>query len=131
MPRWFQGGAASDEEIKAKFQADVETLASGACDTWLGQHPWNSLAGIILMDQFTRQIYRGTPQIYALPWDKLVLPCVPPAYHAIGLSPQCLVVVMRGCARGFDRSACGLEATSQVGSCMHLHLSITGSRMAS
>lgn len=62
---WFMGGAALDEEIKAQFGADLAGVAVGKYDPWL-EHPYNAMAAIILMDQFSRNVYRGTPQAFAL-----------------------------------------------------------------
>lgn len=42
----------------------MDALRNGTIDNWLAR-PRECLAGIILMDQFTRNIYRGTPDMYA------------------------------------------------------------------
>lgn len=59
FPKWFGKSDTTDQEIKHKFAGSVEAIRSGTIDTWLAR-PRECLAGIILMDQFTRNIYRGT-----------------------------------------------------------------------
>lgn len=62
--RWFQGGAALDEEIRTRFGADVVQAVGGALQSWEG--PIHSrLALVILLDQFSRNVYRGTAQAFA------------------------------------------------------------------
>ncbi len=50
--------APAPQEIKAKFSADIEAVAAGKYDPWMEQ-PYNAMAAIILMDQFTRWGARG------------------------------------------------------------------------
>ena len=64
MSRWFMGGEEVDAEIKEKFGAHVEAMRSGEHDSWKDE-PMSCLAGIVLMDQFTRNAYRDTPQMCA------------------------------------------------------------------
>lgn len=61
---WFQGGAEVDSEIRNRFEALVVEAASGQLDYWK-QAPRGRLALIVLVDQFPRNIYRGTPQVFA------------------------------------------------------------------
>eukprot|EP00775_Hariotina_reticulata_P008910 gene8908-9087_t len=63
--RWFKGGAEVDQYIKDHFTRDVEALAAGQYDNWL-QQPCSALAGIVLADQFTRNIYRGSARAFSL-----------------------------------------------------------------
>ncbi|KIY97844.1 hypothetical protein MNEG_10118 [Monoraphidium neglectum] len=66
---WWRGGPDLDAEIKAKFGRDLEAVAAGELDGWedpTGTNPLNTLAGVILMDQFSRNVYRGTPGAFAL-----------------------------------------------------------------
>lgn len=62
---WFEGGTEVDKEILDLFGTDVEHLSLGLYDTWI-EHPYNGLAAVLLMDQFTRNIYRGKPQAFFL-----------------------------------------------------------------
>jgi uncharacterized protein (DUF924 family) len=67
MPRqlewWFRGGA--DAEINRRFRPLHERAARGLLDDW-SDHPNSRLALILVLDQFSRSIYRGDPRAYAL-----------------------------------------------------------------
>jgi uncharacterized protein (DUF924 family) len=63
--KWFGAGDALDHDIKEKFGKDVEAIGAGQYDDWLSSSLVEGLAGIILMDQFTRNMYRRTPQMCA------------------------------------------------------------------
>lgn len=64
--QWFMGGEELDKTIKEKFGQDVEAIKTGKVDDWKSKSPFECLAGIILMDQFTRNMYRGTKDMYCL-----------------------------------------------------------------
>lgn len=66
MGIWFRGGPQVDQEVKEKFGTDVDSIASGAYDSWMEHSHTTCLAGIILMDQYTRNVYRGSKQAFAL-----------------------------------------------------------------
>jgi uncharacterized protein (DUF924 family) len=59
MQRWFMGGAAVDAEIRENFGVLVEKARAGALDAW-SETPRGTLALIILIDQFSRNLYRGS-----------------------------------------------------------------------
>lgn len=59
---WFRGG--SDAEIVARFPALAERAASGALDRW-ADTPSSRLALILVLDQFSRSLHRGTPRAFA------------------------------------------------------------------
>ncbi len=61
---WFGGGAELDDEIKARFRETHLALASGAGGEW-NSTPENRLAMIVVLDQFPRNIYRGTALAFA------------------------------------------------------------------
>jgi uncharacterized protein (DUF924 family) len=61
---WFQGTAALDAEIRNRFAGAVEEALAGGFEDW-PQHPQGTLALVILLDQFTRNIHRGTPRAFA------------------------------------------------------------------
>jgi uncharacterized protein (DUF924 family) len=61
---WFSGDASLDAEIKRQFQDDVQQAISGAYDHWK-ETPRGLLALIILLDQFSRHIFRNTPMAFA------------------------------------------------------------------
>lgn len=62
--QWFEGGADIDDRIAARFGADVERALGGAFDQW-ADDPRGRLALIILIDQFTRNVFRDDPRAYA------------------------------------------------------------------
>ncbi len=64
MNLWFQGRAAFDEEIRTRFGAEIEAALVGERDTW-AETPRGRLALILLLDQFTRNVYRGTERAFA------------------------------------------------------------------
>jgi uncharacterized protein (DUF924 family) len=61
---WFMGGKQLDDEIKQKFGPLVERAVSGDLGQW-GLKPISLLALVILLDQFTRNIYRGSASAFA------------------------------------------------------------------
>jgi uncharacterized protein (DUF924 family) len=61
---WFRGGDDVDREIRERFGADVEQARRGELNAW-AETPRGRLALIILLDQFSRNLYRGSPQAYA------------------------------------------------------------------
>lgn len=62
--RWFMGGPALDAEIRARFGDLVERALAGELDGWTAT-PRGRLALILVLDQFTRSIYRDDPRTYA------------------------------------------------------------------
>jgi uncharacterized protein (DUF924 family) len=63
VQRWFRGSPELDAEIRQKFGAAVQSARDGALDDW-ATTARGRLALIILLDQFTRNLYRGTPRAY-------------------------------------------------------------------
>ncbi len=64
---WFGGarqGGRIDQEIRARFGALHAQALAGALDDW-GQWPRGRLALLLLLDQFSRNIYRGLPEAFA------------------------------------------------------------------
>lgn len=59
--RWFRGGA--DVEIIHQFSPLLEHAITGKLDNW-SQEPRSRLALIIVLDQFSRTVHRGTPQAF-------------------------------------------------------------------
>jgi uncharacterized protein (DUF924 family) len=64
MKRWYRGGAELDAAIVARFRGEVETAVAGGLEEWLAK-PKGWLALIILLDQFTRNVFRDEPRTYA------------------------------------------------------------------
>jgi uncharacterized protein (DUF924 family) len=63
-PAWYRGGEALDAEIRARFQPAWERAMQDAFGLWL-TYPSGALAYIILMDQFPRNMFRGTAKSFA------------------------------------------------------------------
>ncbi|HWE26729.1 MAG TPA: DUF924 family protein [Polyangia bacterium] len=61
--RWFSVDKALDAEIRTRFGAEVQRARDGALDEW-AKTPRGRLALIILLDQFTRNLHRGTPRAF-------------------------------------------------------------------
>ncbi|GIX15696.1 MAG: hypothetical protein KatS3mg118_3655 [Paracoccaceae bacterium] len=62
--RWYRGDAALDGAIRDRFAAEWEAAAAGGREGWLSR-PDAALALIILLDQFPRNMFRGTPRAFA------------------------------------------------------------------
>jgi uncharacterized protein (DUF924 family) len=60
---WFRKDAAVDQSIRARFGGAVETALAGGFGEWTT--PRGALARVLLLDQFTRNIYRETPRAFA------------------------------------------------------------------
>lgn len=86
---WFVKSEAFDLEVRERFLAVYEDAAAGKL-THLKESAADCLALIVLLDQFPRNMFRGTPRAFAT--DPLALET---ARHAV--------------ARGFDRSLLPME----------------------
>jgi uncharacterized protein (DUF924 family) len=64
LRRWFGGGPTLDAEIKREFGAEIDAAVEGKLDAWLAE-PKGWLALLVLLDQFTRNAYRGDPKTHA------------------------------------------------------------------
>jgi uncharacterized protein (DUF924 family) len=62
--KWFKKDDAFDAEIKACFLASVETAAEGHLAAWETTSE-GALALLILLDQFPRNIFRGSARAFA------------------------------------------------------------------
>ena len=61
---WFQGGDAVDREIGVRFGDALPRAAAGKFNGWAAT-PRGRLALIVLLDQFSRNLYRGTERAFA------------------------------------------------------------------
>src|SRR3982751_4604822 len=61
---WFQGGKEEDQQIADRFGADVERARRGELNQW-AETPRGRLALIILLDQFSRNLFRGSAAAFA------------------------------------------------------------------
>ncbi len=82
--RWWKKDAAFDQEIRDQFAADHAAILAGARTSWL-RSARGRLAYVIVLDQFSRNMYRDTPRMFAA-------------------DDQALRAALGGIERGFDRS---------------------------
>jgi uncharacterized protein (DUF924 family) len=64
MQWWFQGGPEVDREMTERFGQVLEQARRGELNVW-DQTPRGRLALIVVLDQFSRNVYRGSPLSYA------------------------------------------------------------------
>lgn len=81
--QWFTKSDAFDARINAQFAPTVQAALAGQLDGWADE-AWSCLALLVVLDQFTRNIYRGTPQSFAG-------------------DPKALAVAQRAIAQGLDQ----------------------------
>jgi len=86
---WFQKNPAFDDTVRARFGALVDSAISGGLADW-EQAPQGALAKVLVLDQFTRNIWRDTARAFA--GDA----------QALGLAQHML-------AQGHDRSMAAVE----------------------
>jgi len=63
-PLWWKKDASFDAELRKSFEEDITHAVKGDYDSWRADPP-ACLALIILLDQFSRNIFRDTPQAFA------------------------------------------------------------------
>lgn len=68
--RWFRSSKAFDQEIRRRFLSMTLIASEGGLEHWR-KEAGGTLAELILLDQFTRNIYRGTSLAFGN--DKLAL----------------------------------------------------------
>jgi uncharacterized protein (DUF924 family) len=61
---WFAKDAEFDRRFRDRFSASHEAASRGECDGWTAT-PEGALALLLLLDQFPRNAFRGTPRMYA------------------------------------------------------------------
>ena len=62
--RWFTRDEAFDQAIRDDFQDLHAQMSAGEMEHWLDT-PEGLLAYVIVLDQFSRNMFRGTPGMYA------------------------------------------------------------------
>jgi uncharacterized protein (DUF924 family) len=80
--RWFEKSAEYDALIRDRFLDTWEAAAAGQLDAW-AERPLAAAAFAVVLDQFPRNMFRGTPRAFAT-------------------DPQALAVARAIVARGFD-----------------------------
>jgi uncharacterized protein (DUF924 family)/predicted GNAT family acetyltransferase len=63
-PEWFRKDDAFDASIRERFGALLERALRGELAAWSGT-PQGALAVVVVLDQFTRNAWRGTPRAFA------------------------------------------------------------------
>ena len=63
--QWFKKDLAFDQVIKTRFEAPLQTAFAGGFDHWMEESPLHGVALVIILDQFSRNIYRGSGQMFA------------------------------------------------------------------
>lgn len=81
---WFASKRAQDRDIRERFGGLHERAQGGELDAWVEQ-PQTALALVVLLDQFTRNLYRGTARAFTN-------------------DARALELARAGIDRGFDRS---------------------------
>jgi len=62
---WFKKDDAFDREISRRFGALIGEALAGGLLQWDAEGPQSQLSRILLLDQFTRNVHRGTPLAFA------------------------------------------------------------------
>ena len=62
-PLWFTKSDVTDQLVRDRFGGTIEAALNGEIDDW-ALTPRGALASIIVLDQFTRNIYRNTPRSF-------------------------------------------------------------------
>lgn len=62
--KWFQGGAAFDEECRSRFLAAHHAAARREFEGWT-QDTEGALALVLLLDQIPRNVFRGSAHAFA------------------------------------------------------------------
>lgn len=89
--QWFQKNEEFDQKIKENFLEIYEMARKGLLDDWKKDAD-GCLALVILLDQFPRNMFRGSPQAFATDSQALLI-----AKHAVGKGfDQILEPVKRG-----------------------------------
>jgi uncharacterized protein (DUF924 family) len=62
--KWFSKNSEFDADVKARFEATHEAINDGKCEAWLDT-PRGRLAYVIVLDQLSRNMFRGTADMFA------------------------------------------------------------------
>lgn len=87
---WFRKKTQIDQEIRTRFLTNYDQAVAGRLDDWKNSPP-TCLALILLLDQFPRNMFRGTAQAFATDPQALAA-----AQHAVASNfDQELLMVQR------------------------------------
>lgn len=62
-PLWFEKDKAFDDQVRARFGEAIHAAQQGALDAWQ-QSAEGTLALLLLLDQFSRNVYRGQAKAF-------------------------------------------------------------------
>jgi uncharacterized protein (DUF924 family) len=62
--QWFEKSDAFDEQIRNRFGMLIPRAIAGELQAWSAE-PEGAVAHILVLDQFTRNVYRGSAQAFA------------------------------------------------------------------
>ena len=63
-PEWFRKDAAFDAQIRDRFGSLIGQAVAGGLREWDMEGPQGALARILVLDQFTRNAHRDTPEAF-------------------------------------------------------------------
>lgn len=86
---WFRTDVETDKSIRERFGQHIEQALAGELDHWAGD-PHGRLALVLLLDQFTRNVFRGSARAFA--GDE-----------------RALALAREGIARGHDQALAPIE----------------------
>jgi uncharacterized protein (DUF924 family) len=69
--RWFSADEGFDQICRDRFLPTYEAAARGDLDSWQAS-PESALALVLLLDQFSRNMFRGSRRIYGTDATALV-----------------------------------------------------------
>lgn len=69
---WFSGAAVLDEKIRSRF-LEIHRLVAAAPEDALLTEAKTALAAVIVLDQFSRNMFRGTPGAFESDWKALAI----------------------------------------------------------
>ncbi|KAK7990127.1 hypothetical protein PG989_010442 [Apiospora arundinis] len=90
---WVMSPAGLDDQIKTQFGDLVAQARRNELDAWATEGPESCLALVALLDQFPRNLYRGTPEAYAC-------------------DPKAFAITTRAIAHDFDKRVNVIQASS-------------------
>ena len=117
MARWFEKNEAFDRHLREHFLPWMERALAGQLTDWAA-HDSGRVALILLLDQFTRNVYRGTARMFS--GDSLALPLaqetkgpkhdasILPAHRSLTLMPLMhseALADQEDCVAAFERLA--------------------------
>jgi uncharacterized protein (DUF924 family) len=93
--RWFFKDAAFDGTLKVRFGAALAGARAGEFDHW-GETPEGALGLVILLDQVSRNVHRGSPLAFAADAKALALArtWLGMGYHQKLVAPRAIWLLM-------------------------------------